>query len=98
MPIKDKALLEYWIDTIQQKKRELNQKISKDKKASSKIIKKKYSLSIFRYFTKDLVLNIISHPLIIILILISFLKILFYPFLVFKDILLYILRALISKV
>ena len=93
-----KITLEYWIDTIQQKKRELNQKISKDKKASSKIIKKKYSLSIFRYFTKDLVLNIISHPLIIILILISFLKILFYPFLVFKDILIYILRALISKV
>lgn len=93
-----KITLEYWIDTIQQKKRELNQKSSKDQKSRSKIIMKKYSLSIFRYFTKDLVLNSISHPLIIISFLISFLKILFYPLLVFKDILIYVLRALISKV
>lgn len=94
----EKITLEYWIDTIQQKKRELNQKTSKDLKSRPKIIKKKYSLSIFRYLTKDLVLNSISHPFIIILFLISFLKILFYPLLVFKDILIYTLRALISKV
>ena len=53
--------------------------------------------SSFRYFTKDLFLISISHPIIIILFFISFLKILFYPFLVFKDIFIYMLRALISK-
>ncbi len=93
-----KITLEYWIDIIQQKKRELNQKTSKNKKVKSKLINKKYSLSIFRFFTKDLFLISISHPIIIILFLISFLKILFYPFLVFKEIILYILRALISEV
>ena len=93
-----KITLEYWIDIIQQKKRELNQKTSKNKKVKSKLIKKKYSLSLFRYFTKDLFLISISHPIIIILFLISFLKILFYPFWVFKDIIMYILRALISYV
>ena len=93
-----KITLEYWIDIIQQKKRELNQKNSKNKKVKSKLINKKYSLSIFRFFTKDLFLISISHPIIIILFLISFLKILFYPFLVFKEIILYILRALISEV
>lgn len=92
-----KISLDYWIDILRQKKRLLNNKITNDKSPSLKF-KKKYSLSIFKYFTKDLILIIISNPRIIILFLNSFLKILFYPFLVFKDIFIYILGVLITKI
>ena len=93
----EKITLEYWVDIIKQKKKILNQEISKDKSARLILVKKKYSLSIYKYFSKDLILMTLSNPIIIILFLISFLKILFYPFLVFKDIFLYVLRALVAK-
>jgi len=93
-----KITLEYWIDIIQQKKNILNYEISKGKSARFILNKKKYSLSIFKYLIKDLILITLSNPKIIILFLISFLKILFYPFLVFKDIFIYVLRDLITKI
>tara|TARA_B100001989_G_C24264949_1_gene328765 strand:- start:81 stop:575 length:495 start_codon:yes stop_codon:yes gene_type:complete len=92
----NKITLEYWVDIIKQKKKILNQEISKDKSARV-LVKKKYSLSIYKYFSKDLILITFSNPTILILFLISFLKILFYPFLVFKDIFLYVLRAFVAK-
>ena len=90
-----KITLEYWIDIIQQKKRLLNQELSKDKSNRLIFTKKKYSLSLFKYFTKDIILITLSNPRIIILFLISFLKVLCYPFLVLKDIFIYILESLI---
>jgi len=94
----NKITLEYWVDFIKQKKFALKMELSKDKSINLKINKKKYSLSTFQYLTKHLILMIISDPFIVILFFVSFLKIVFYPFLVFKDILVYMFLALINKI
>ena len=72
--------------------------LSKGRSINFKINKKKYSLSTFQYLTKHLILMAISDPFVLILFFVSFLKIIFYPFLVFKDILVYIFLALINKI
>ena len=94
----NKITLEYWVDFIKQKKFDLKMELSKGKSISLKINKKKYSLSTFQYLTKHIILMTISDPFILFLFFASFLKIIFYPFLVFKDILIYIFLALINKI
>ena len=92
-----KITLQYWVDLIQRKKMILNQKIYK--KSKKKIsINKSYSLSIFNYFIKDLVLMILENPIIIIIILMRFIRLLFYPLLVFKEIIVLILATLIDLI
>ena len=92
-----KITLQYWIHLIQRKKMILNQKIYK--KSEKKIsINKSYSLSIFNYFIKDLVLMILENPVIIIIVLMRFIRVLFYPLLVFKEIIVLILVTLIDLI
>jgi len=92
-----KITLQYWVNLIQRKKMILNQKIYKKSKKNI-TNNKSYSLSIFNYFLKDLVLMILGNPVIIILILIRFIRILFYPLLVFKEIIVLILITLIDLI
>ncbi len=92
-----KITLQYWVNLIQIKKMILNQKIyRKSKKKVS--INKSYSLSLFNYFIKDLVLMILENPVIIIIILMRFIRLLFYPLLVFKEIIVLILVTLIDLI
>ncbi len=92
-----KITLQYWVNLIQIKKMILNQKIyRKSKKKVS--INKSYSLSLFNYFIKDLVLMIFENPVIIIMILMRFIRLLFYPLLVFKEIIVLILVTLIDLI
>ena len=93
-----KITLEYWVDIIKRKKFSLKEQLLKGRSINFKISKKKYSLSIFQYFTKHLILMIISEPTVILLFFVSFLKIIVYPFVVFKDIFFYITLALIDKI
>ena len=94
----DKITLEYWVDFIKHKKFTLKKKLSKGRSLNLKNNKKKYSLSTFQYLTKHLILMIISDSSIVILFFLSFFKIVFYPFLVFKDIFVYMFLALINKI
>tara|TARA_A100000164_G_scaffold341821_1_gene338806 strand:- start:357 stop:1511 length:1155 start_codon:yes stop_codon:yes gene_type:complete len=91
-----KITLEYWVDVIKQKKLNLKEKLSKGRSINLKINRKKYSFSTVQYLTKHLILMTISDPSILFLFFVSFLKIVFYPFIVLKDILVYMFLALIN--
>ena len=93
----EKITLQYWVDLIQRKKMILNNKIYK--RSKKKIVtNKSYSLSIFNYFIKDLVLMVLVNPVIILLILMRLIRVLFYPLLVFKEIIVLILESLIDLI
>ncbi len=93
----EKITLQYWVDLIQRKKMILNNKIYN--RSKKKIVtNKSYSLSIFNYFIKDLVLMVLVNPVIILLILMRLIRVLFYPLLVFKEIIVLILESLIDLI
>ncbi|MBO8206794.1 hypothetical protein HA149_06950 [Prochlorococcus marinus XMU1406] len=92
-----KITLQYWVNLIQTKKMILNKKIYK--KSNKKIsINKSYPLSIFNYFIKDLVLMILANPFIIVLFLKRLAILLFYPLLIFKEIILLVIQSLIDLI
>ncbi len=90
-----KITLQYWVNLIQRKKLKLNQKICKKSKKKI-LINKSYPLSIFNYFIKDLVPMILTNPVVIILFLMRLARLLVYPLLIFKEIILLVLRSLID--
>ena len=92
-----KITLAYWIDLIYQKKETLKKELSIINPNRKVYFKKDYSLSIFSYFSKEVVDMFLSNPCIFFLFLISLFNRLLYPFKVFKDIIFYIIKALIDQ-
>ena len=92
-----KITLAYWIDLIYQKKETLKKELSIINPNRKVYFKKDYSLSIFSYFSKEVVDMFLSNPCIFLLFLISLFNRLLYPFKVFKDIIFYIIKALIDQ-
>jgi len=93
-----KITLAYWIDLIYQKKETLKKELSIIKTNRKVCVKKDYPLSIFSYFSKEVIDMFLSNPSIILLFLLSFFNRLLYPFKIFKDIIFYIIQALIDQI
>ena len=93
-----KITLQYWVDLIYKRKEALNKEISIVKSNKKVKFKKDYPLSIRSYFTNELIDMFLSNPNIVFLCLSSFIRGLFYPFKIFKDIVFYLIKALIDQI
>ena len=93
-----KITLQYWVDLIYKRKEAMNKEISIFKSNKKVKFKKDYDLSICSYFTNELIDMFLSNPNIVILCLSSFIRGLFYPFKIFKDIVFYLIKALIDQI
>jgi len=93
-----KITLQYWVDLIYQKKETLQKEISNIKLNNKVCCKKDYPLSIYAYFTNEMIDMFLSNPYIFVLCINSFIKKLFYPFKIFKDIIYYVIKAMIDQI
>ena len=93
-----KITLKYWVDLIYLRKEALKKEISVIKSNKKVILKKHYPLSIFSYFSNELIEMILSNPNIVFLCIISFFRRLFYPFQIFMDIIFYLIKVLIDQI